>query len=163
MFAVPTAVPIIGLAGCVLAAAHCDARALRIPNRFSAAILGLFGVYAALTLTPQAAFLALALAAATLLIAFFAFTRGWLGGGDAKLLAACMAWAGPTYALEFIAVTALAGGLVAVALISPWTARAASAVRRDWPETAVGGKAAMPYGVAIAVGALAVVARLLGA
>lgn len=163
MFAVPTALPIIGLAGCVLAAAHCDARELRIPNRFSAAILGLFGVYAALALTPSAAFVALALAAATLCLTFLAFTRGLLGGGDAKLLSACMAWAGPAYAFEFLAVTALAGGLVAVALVSPLTARAAAAVRREWPDAAADGKAAMPYGVAIATGALFVVARLLGA
>lgn len=162
MLAVTTALPIVGMAGCVLAAARSDAHALRIPNRLSAAILGLFGVYAAVALTPQAAAIALGLAAATLLIAFFAYCRGLLGGGDAKLLAVCMTWAGPAHALEFLAVTAIAGGVIALALVSPLTARAAVAVQRNWPVRAAGEKAPMPYGVAIAAGALAVAVELLG-
>lgn len=163
MLAVTTTLPILGLTGCVLAAARSDAHELRIPNALSAAILALFGVYAAVALTPQAAAVALGLAASTLLLGFIAYRRGLMGGGDAKLLAACMAWAGPAYALEFLAVTAIAGGVIALALVSPLTARAAVAMQRNWPARAVGAKASMPYGVAIAAGALVVVVELLGA
>ena len=163
MPAITTTLPILGMAGCVLAAARSDALTLRIPNDLSVAILGFFGVYAALALTPQAAALALGLAAAALLIGFVAYRRGLLGGGDAKLLAVCTAWAGPAYAPELLAVTAIAGGVIALALVSPLNARAAIAVQRNWPVRPIGGKAPMPYGVAIAAGALVVAAELLGA
>lgn len=158
-----TAPFILGMAGCVVAAAVSDARTLRIPNIFSVAILALFGIYAVMALTPQAAVAALALAALIVLVTFFAFCRGIMGGGDAKLLAVCMAWAGPEYALDLITVTAIVGGVIAFALVSPLTARATVAVQRHWPATVVSGKPAMPYGVAIAAGTLVVAAELLSA
>lgn len=158
MLALSTALPLSGLAGFAAAAALSDARTLRIPNFLSLCIFGLFGIYAAQMLTPQDAAVSVGLAAVTLVVGFVAYTRNLMGGGDAKLLAACMAWAGAAYALEFLIVTALAGGLLALALSSPLTARAAGLVRRDWPVAA--GQRAMPYGVAIACGALVVAAEL---
>lgn len=161
MLAVLTVLPVAAFSGCILAAALSDARTLRISNRLNVSILGLFGVYATIALTPVATALALALAGLTLVVAFIGYSRGLMGGGDAKLIAACMAWAGPSHAIEFLIVTGLAGGVIAFALTSPLTARAAHSVRRSWPMTAAEGAASMPYGVAIATGAAAVVFELL--
>ena len=156
-----TALPIAGFAGCCLAAAISDARTLRIPNSLSIAVVALFGVHALVSLTPAQTGVALALAGLTLVGGFAAYAHGVLGGGDAKLLAASMAWAGAPYAVEFFIVTGLAGGAVALALRSPATAGAAGALRRGWPGSASEQHAAMPYGVAITAGALAVVFELL--
>lgn len=160
MFLLP-AIPIAGFAGCSLAAALNDARTLRIPNRLSGAIVVLFGVYAVMSLSPTQAATAFALAGGTLLIGFAAFARGWLGGGDAKLLAACIAWAGSAYAGEFLIVTALAGGVLAVALRSDLMAPLANGLRRNWPGTGAEARASMPYGVAITIGAIDVIYELL--
>lgn len=71
-----------------------------------------------------------------------AFSRGWLGGGDVKLLTAIAAWTGlGGLALMFVATSVAGGGLTAIML----------AARR------LGGGSAtatmrVPYAVAIAVG-----------
>ncbi len=165
MLGVAAALPISGFAGCAIAAAVNDARCLRIPNPLSVAIIGLFGVHAAVSLTPGDTGSALALGAAALVLGYIAYARGLMGGGDAKLLAACMLWAGPAHALEYLIVTGIAGGVVALALTSPLSARAAAVVQRGWPAAEAGPdglkRAPMPYGVAIAAGALTVAIRLL--
>ncbi len=84
---------------------------------------------------------------------FFAF--GWLGGGDAKLVAAAALWAGPTAVWIFVLAAALFGGALTMALIffrklplpeffaaQPWIARL-----HDH-------EAGIPYGVALSAGAL---------
>jgi prepilin peptidase CpaA len=156
MHILPTAYLISGFVGCSLAAALSDAQTLRISNSLSGAILILFGVYALISLSPAQTVTALAMAGATLLIGFAAFVRGWLGGGDAKLLAVCMAWAGTSHATEFLIVTGLSGGVIALALRSNLTAPLADRLRRNWPGTAAETQASMPYGVAIAAGAVAI-------
>ena len=156
-----TNLPIFAFVGCILAAAVSDARTLRISNQVSVAILALFAVHALCSLTSAQTATALGLAAVTLIIGFAAYTRGWIGGGDVKLLAASMAWAGWSHVAEFLIVTGLAGGVIAVALRSPLMAIAAGALRRDWPGTASEQHASMPYGVAIAAGAIAVAVELL--
>ena len=52
------------------------------------------------------------------------FALGWIGGGDAKLFAACMLWLGWPASAPFVIWTALAGGGLAVALL--WGRRLAS-------------------------------------
>jgi prepilin peptidase CpaA len=162
-----SAIATAGMVGCVITAAISDARTLRIPNILSASIAALFAVHAALDLTMAATLGALALAAATLIAGFIAFARGKLGGGDVKLLTVCIAWAGPQFAADFLIVTGLAGGVLAVALLSPLTQRATSGLQRHWPESATTAATAtsapMPYGIAIAAGAIVVAARIMSA
>ena len=168
---IASALPVAGFVGCVLTAAISDARTLRIPNVLSAAIAGLFAVHAAMDLTLAETGTALGLAAATLVIGFIGFARGKIGGGDVKLLTVCMAWAGPAHAADFLIATALAGGVLALALMSPVLMRATAGLQRHWPQPTVTGaihnaavvRAPMPYGVAIAAGALVVAARIMGA
>jgi len=85
------------------------------------------------------------------------FAAGWIGGGDGKLFAVCALWLGWPAALPFMLYTGLAGGLLTVAILT---------LRSGWLALAVAGGPAwirklgttggdLPYGVAIAVGALA--------
>lgn len=168
---IASALPVAGFVGCVLTAAISDARTLRIPNVLCAAMAALFVAHAAIDLTTGETLGALALAGATLVVGFMAFARGKIGGGDVKLLTVCMAWAGPNHAAEFLVVTGLTGGVIAVALLSPRLVRATIGLQRHWPLSttvstradAAPTRAPMPYGVAIAAGALVVAARIVAA
>ncbi len=73
------------------------------------------------------------------LVALLPFARGWLGGGDVKLLSVCLLWVSPWQSVDFLLVMALVGaGLALVWLI--W--HAARGGR--------GGRSPLPYSLAIA-------------
>lgn len=162
---IASALPIAGFVGCVLTAAISDVRTLRIPNILCGAIAALFVAHAAADLTIGETTAALGLAALTLVAGFVAFAHSKIGGGDVKLLTVCMAWAGPDHAAEFLIVTGLAGGAIALALLSPFVSRSTAVLQRHWPQPATASteatRAPMPYGVAIAAGAIGVAARIM--
>ena len=81
---------------------------------------------------------------AVLLLGTFAFARNWLGGGDVKLLAATSLWVGFDAAPWLLAGVFLAGGVVAILYI---IVRKARGKKRNEANR-------IPYGVAIAAGAL---------
>jgi len=72
-----------------------------------------------------------------------AFARGWLGGGDVKLMSALGCWAGLSGLGEFVMMTSLAGGALSLVY-------AGRALVKRVPLRQV----ALPYGVAIALGGL---------
>src|SRR5438045_7543117 len=76
-----------------------------------------------------------------------AFAAKWLGGGDVKLLAAIGLWLDLKAATGLIAAVFLAGGLLAIVYIA--ARRIAHRPRQAHP---VRGR--VPYGVAIAIGAM---------
>ena len=142
----------------VIAAAITDSTRYIIPNRLCAALALAFVPAALAAGLPLASFAwcaGLGLAALAVGVALFAFRV--VGGGDAKLAAACLLWIGPAAAVPFLLWTAVAGGALAVGLLM---------ARRLPAPLAAGGPAwvgrllqpggDVPYGVAIAVGALAV-------
>ena len=152
---------ISGFVGCVAVTAISDVRELRVPNRICAAIGLLFLGYAAIALDLRSFGLAAAIGGATLAAGFVLFSRGWLGGGDVKLLSVAALWAGPAHALDLFAVTGVAGGGLALALRSPMTAPLTTGLQQRWQRVAPAGPSApMPYAVAIAAGALVVAAQL---
>jgi prepilin peptidase CpaA len=92
-----------------------------------------------------------------LLIAGMAmFAAGWIGGGDAKLFAAAGLWIGWPGAIEFVLYTTVAGGALAVLLMSArLSPLPAYAVRGPvWVNRLLEKGGPAPYGVAIAIGAL---------
>jgi prepilin peptidase CpaA len=92
---------------------------------------------------------------AILLLGAVAFSGGWLGGGDVKLFAAAGLWFDLQSAISFVALTFLAGGAVAIVyLVSRPFRRAPKNLKNS----------RIPYGIAIALGALGMVflARGLG-
>ncbi|MGV6821159.1 MAG: A24 family peptidase [Parvularcula sp.] len=144
------------LPGFVVAAAIFDLRSFKIPNGLIVAMLAAWPVAVLLTGTPieaagQSALLGLAL----LIVGIVLFSRGWLGAGDGKLISATSLYVGVQGLSSFAMATALAGAALAVMLImfrrmpvpSPLTGQ--SWVRDLHARTGV-----MPYGVAIAAGAV---------
>jgi prepilin peptidase CpaA len=138
-----------------------DLVSYRISNKISLALVAGFLVAAASGLAagaaPAALGLNLAAGAAGLVAGVAMFALGWIGGGDAKLFAAAALWIGWPAALTYLAVTGLAGGGLALLLLSLRSPLARPLVlagpawfaRLGEPDENV------PYGVAIAVGALA--------
>ena len=82
---------------------------------------------------------------------FYAF--GWMAGGDVKLAAAVLFWAGPEHAAGALMVTALSGIFLAVGqlLAKPYVA----------PDSVWHASRGTPYGVALAAGGLWAIWRLL--
>jgi prepilin peptidase CpaA len=150
---------LIVLAGLLIAAAWQDMRTLHIGNGLSIAIAALFVGWAIIGLiagsyTLQALGLSIACGAGLFAVGVAAFAIGILGGGDVKLLAAVGLFAGPAGILDLLLVTALAGGLLGIAVlagapIGPVPTPGEAALRRR-----------LPYGPAIAAGGLWVASRL---
>jgi prepilin peptidase CpaA len=139
--------PLAVFAGLVLLAAEQDIREQRIANRLNLA-LALLAPAHWLGGTLLAAGGALALGASVLLLGAIAFNYGWIGGGDVKMLAATSLWVGLDGVTILIAVAAVAGGVGAfMALL----------IRLRKTSLGHAIRAPMPYGPAIAVGALVAV------
>lgn len=150
-------------AGLAFWAAWSDVQRLMIPNAICLAILLLYPIHLLSAGHPVDWPWALLGAVIVLCAGFVLFALGWAGGGDAKLLAVGALWAGPALIAPFIVYTALAGGAIAIALwIRHRFSRAASPalvlVTGADPEFH---KQPMPYGAAIAIGALYVAQALL--
>jgi prepilin peptidase CpaA len=141
----------------VVVAALKDVISFTIPNWISLALIAAF-VPAALVSGVSLATVGLCLAvgAGALALGVGMFAAGWIGGGDAKLFAAAALWLGWPSALSFMLTTGLAGGALTLAILS---------LRSGWFAPVVAGSPAwvrklgaeggdIPYGVAIAVGAL---------
>ena len=139
-------------------AASSDLFTMTISNRLSLALAGGFALLAAASgLAWPVVGMHLAAAALVLVVSFVMFTRGWIGGGDAKLAAATALWFGFDYLLDYMLYAALFGGVLTLVLIQfrklPLPGPLA---RQAWilclHET-VGG---VPYGIALAAAALVV-------
>ncbi len=148
---------ILWFIGGQLFAAAGDALWMRIPNRLILILAAGFAVTAALS-HPGWTDLAANLATGAAILAGGAvlFSRGWMGGGDVKLLAVTGLWLGPAATPALLLLTALAGGLLTLTII------ACHALGVD--RLAQGRIAALrppmdrvPYGIAIAAAAIAVV------
>jgi prepilin peptidase CpaA len=141
----------------VIAAALRDAMSYTIPNWISAALVVLFPVAALAAGFPMSAIaLHVGVGVAMLAVGMVMFALRWVGGGDAKLVAAAALWLGWPALTGYLLTAALAGGGLAAVLIlmrstlfrplalmgPPWVARLAE------PGEPV------PYGVAICIGAL---------
>ncbi|MFO1127367.1 MAG: prepilin peptidase [Rhodospirillales bacterium] len=136
------------------AAAVIDVRTLRIPNEICLSILILYPAHV-LTGGGAITWLPAGLALAVFVAGFVPFGLRWMGGGDVKLMAVVALWAGPPLIVDFLVLTALVGGVFAVAMLAPSRfvlATALDAVGADRLRDAVLGRS-IPYAVAIAIGA----------
>jgi prepilin peptidase CpaA len=141
----------------VIAAAMTDATSYTIPNRLSAFLAAAF-LPAALAagMSPAVFAASLGLGAVGLAVGIAMFAVRWIGGGDAKLMAACALWLGWSGVTPFLIWTGLAGGILALSLVA--LRRAPVNLQTFGPAwfgrlMQPGGD--VPYGVAIAAGALA--------
>lgn len=142
----------------VVVAALKDVTSYTIPNWISLALIAAFAPIALVSGASLATLgLCLASGVVALLVGMGMFAAGWIGGGDGKLFAVCALWLGWPAILPFMLYTGLAGGALTFAILalrSAWLAPAVAGgptwIRKLGTE---GGD--LPYGVAIAVGALA--------
>jgi len=132
----------------------------RIPNWISLALMAVFVVTAGVALaggTPLSTIgLHVAVGTVALVIGFAMFTFGWIGGGDAKLFASAALWIGWPAAGTYAASTAIAGGALSIFILALRSApaRAYLPTGPAWFARLSEPKAGIPYGVAIAFGAL---------
>lgn len=149
------------LAATAIWAGMMDLTTMKIRNEI---VIFLFAAYAALA--PLAGFsfgsisLSFLVALGVMACMFVFFGFGWIGGGDAKLITVVALWLGADHTLSYVFTTAVLGGLLTLVIVLfrsvplprslhdiPWIARLHSI------------KSGIPYGVAIAAGALLILPR----
>lgn len=132
----------------------------RLPNTLIGVVALLYflvAVFAKVPLSTIAAHVAVALLA--FLVGALLFAVRMLGGGDVKFAAAVFLWSGASLAWPTFVLISLAGLVVAlVALTAGWLVRRSpqawlADLARPWAATR-----GVPYGVAIALGALPILA-----
>ena len=117
--------------------AYGDVRSLRIPNLLVAAV-ALLGVARLIVIGDQSiALYTVAASFAVLVIGFVLFWQGFVGGGDAKLIAAAALLIGYNDLLPFLVFMSVCGASISLAAVAS----------RRQKQTS---KLYIPYGVAIA-------------
>jgi len=138
-------------------AAGWDLVSFTIPNLLPLAMTAAFLLFGVIAGLPGAAFGGhLAAGVVGLAAGFALFAAGYIGGGDAKLFAATALWFGFGDLLSYALIASLCGGALTLAILSlrhvPLPALLA---RQDWLVRLHEARS-VPYGVALAAGALAV-------
>jgi prepilin peptidase CpaA len=142
----------------LLAAAGWDLASFTIPNFLQAVLLAGFAVFALATATPLAALGWHVLAAGVgLAIGFTLFALGIVGGGDAKLFACVALWFGFPDLLAFALIASLFGGALTLVILGfRQLPLPGSLAKLAWLMRLHDQKSGIPYGVALASGAFAV-------
>jgi prepilin peptidase CpaA len=97
-------------------------------------------------------------AGATVLAAAFAcFAMGWVGGGDAKVAAGAALWFGFGHLLNYLVYASLFGGALTLSLLQfrEWPLPY-QLTGQTWLLTLHAKESGIPYGIALAIGALTV-------
>ena len=139
-------------------AAASDLFTMTISNRVSLALVGGFFALALLGgMGLQDVLAHSAAGAAVLAVAFACFALGWIGGGDAKVAAAAALWFGFPHLLEYLLYASLFGGALTLLLLQfrqwplPW-----SLGGQPWLVKLHARDTGIPYGIALAIGALVI-------
>lgn len=150
-----TEILLAALALALVVVAIVDVRTYTISNRLNAAIALAAPLYwwsIGLPLWPDAA-IQVAIAGAVFAMLAITFYVGMMGGGDVKLAAALALWFSPASTLKFLVIMSIAGGVVTLVVL------VADRLKRDTETDQNRPKPEVPYGVAIAVGGLWVLAQ----
>jgi prepilin peptidase CpaA len=157
---VPTLISLCGLlvfAGLMVWAAVGDVRSFKITNRLNLAIAATFIILAIpMGMAWPVIIEHLKVGVITIVITLAMFFVGIYGGGDAKMTGAVALWLGPAAMYPFIFYTALSGGvLVLVLIIARRLAKNYGLPRSPrWARRMLRKHSAVPYGVALGLGAL---------
>jgi prepilin peptidase CpaA len=141
----------------VIIAALTDIASFTIPNRLTLLLAACYVPVAIMLGRPLGEIgFGLAIGAGALVVAVGMFAAGWIGGGDAKLFAGVALWLGWPASIDFMFVSAVDGGGLGLLLLNdlatwlkPYLAGAP-----PWLDKLTTNGEAVPYGVAIALGAL---------
>jgi prepilin peptidase CpaA len=139
-------------------AAAYDLTTMTIPNKLTAAVaLAFIAVVAICRLPVTEVAWHLAAGLLVLTVTFAMFAAGWMGGGDAKLAAGIALWLGFADLFNYFVLASILGGALTLALLAArryplplMLTRVSWAHRLHAPETGI------PYGIALALAALAI-------
>ena len=139
-------------------AATSDLFTMTISNRVSLALAASFLALALLSGMALPDILSHVGAGATVLaVAFVCFAMGWVGGGDAKVAAAAALWFGFGHLLNYLVYASLFGGALTLLLLQfrQWPLPYLFA-GQAWLLKLHAKESGIPYGIALAVGALTI-------
>ncbi|NBB51683.1 pilus assembly protein CpaA [Rhizobium sp. CRIBSB] len=133
-----------------------DLTSMTIPNWISGAlIVAFFPAAFASGLAPLDVAAHIGVAFGALLVGAGMFALRWIGGGDAKLIAASCLWLGVTGSGMFLLWTGVFGGLFCLVLLfARFHARPYILGFPGWTQKLLEPRGDIPYGVAIAAGVL---------
>ncbi|MBS0532569.1 MAG: prepilin peptidase [Proteobacteria bacterium] len=139
-------------------AASSDLLTMTISNRLSLALSAGFLVLALAAGMPLATIgMHFAAAASVLVVGFFFFSQGWIGGGDAKLFAATALWFGFDHLFDYAVYASIFGGVLTLGLLQFRKLPLPSALtRHPWIMRLHEEKGGIPYGIALAAAALVI-------
>ena len=151
-----TTFPIAIFSAAMIFAGVRDLTTMTIPNWLTLALALSFFVVAPLAEMPLSEIgQHAAVAVVTLLLGMVFFAKGWIGGGDAKLMAAVALWLGWAQALPYFVIASILGGALTLLILGyrnlplpPFVLRQAWALRLH--DRAEG----VPYGLALAAAGL---------
>jgi prepilin peptidase CpaA len=161
MFVHPDTIALPVFAAVMAIAAYEDFRRLVIPNLLPAILCVGWPVHFAAGPSFFGALTAIGCALAVFIVGAALFARGFLGGGDVKLLTAATLWCGAAGTPSLLVLTGILGGVLTLFLLLPFGAQLAAAGRALLGPAAIAAEhdtaKSVPYGVAIAGAALIVV------
>jgi prepilin peptidase CpaA len=139
-------------------AAGWDIASFTIPNTIPLCLLGTFVIFLlASHMSVGAAGGHLVGGVVGLVVGFTLFALGFVGGGDAKLFACTALWLGLSDLLAYALVASVLGGALTLFLVAARRVPLPKFLAREsWLVRLHDAKAGIPYGVALAAGALLV-------
>jgi prepilin peptidase CpaA len=139
-------------------AAASDLFTMTISNRISLLLIAGFVVAAALSgMTWHDVLNHLGAGLLVLVVAFACFAMGWIGGGDAKLVATTALWFGFGYLLDYLVMASVIGGALTLLILQyrKWP-MPYFFLSQEWAARLHNKNGGIPYGIALAIGALMV-------
>ncbi|WP_202526324.1 A24 family peptidase [Sneathiella litorea] len=137
-------------------AAYTDLTRRVIRNWISLALVLLFVLYASFSVHSIDIVGHVIWAGMLFIVLATGFSFGKVGGGDVKLATAVMLWVGPVSGFDFLVITGICGGILALAIVIPifrmiweW---AFSPFQKYTSVSVESADLSVPYGVAIAMG-----------
>jgi prepilin peptidase CpaA len=161
----PTLISILALlvfGGLMVWAAIGDVRSFTITNKLNIAIAVAFLLFAMpMGMAGADIFNHLKIALVTIAITISMFYVGIYGGGDAKMTGAIALWMGPGAMIPFIFYTAVSGGALVLVLIAGRQIAKKLGLPKSpkWARRILRKRSAVPYGVALGIGALIAVPK----
>ncbi len=140
-----------------LMAALNDANAMKIPNRIPLIVLAAYFVMVPFTWAGLPNFVEhLTVGTVFFAVGFAMFAFGWMGGGDSKLLAATAFWFTWPDAFAYMVYTAVFGGILTLFIMLGRSYIPVRILTTQWAQTMFKDQTKIPYGLALAAGAIAV-------
>ena len=142
---------------CMVFASVSDILTMTISNRVPAVLVAAFVVVAlASGFSPAFVGLHLAVGLAALLVTFGCFAAGWMGGGDAKLIAATAIWFSPGPELfQYVLFSSAYGGVLTIMLLAA-RANLVPGTGLGFVDHLLQKDTGVPYGVALGAAGLTV-------